>query len=88
MSGVMSSTALLLINSGIVVGEFSCYSDVMYYLGTRIVRTGDSRQLFLKDVPQQPTYGESWESDHEIVKDWAKYHMKLPAGYKLYRYLT
>ena len=93
MVGTLPKTAYLLTNKDMVVGSFPSKSAIAYYLNVTVdMKTGT---VLMNGERKGPGYivkddgmNNHWKSADDIIKDWANYHMKLPAGYGLYRYLV
>lgn len=96
MVGTMPPTRLLLVCNDVVIGHFQSYADIAMSLG---ISVSDDGIVTFMGITQHPgfvmkkdehKYGVTggWESKSDVIKDWAKYHMKLPHGYRIYRYLT
>lgn len=84
MAGVLPRTAYLLTKNEMVVGEFSSRTDVAMHIG---VSVDDNGRITFGGDEVGPKYSSEWANKDEIVRDWARYHMKMPSGYKIYRYL-
>jgi hypothetical protein len=85
MAGVLPKTAYLLIENETVIGEFESLHLIAFNIGISV----DDGQITFDGEKVSPTYSDEWNKA-EIIKDWARYHMKrnMQNKYKVYRYLT
>lgn len=91
--GTLPATQLLLTRNDIVVGHFSKYVEIAYFIGISI---DDYGVITFNGKKVNPTYnlepsihtGRDGWNKHEAIADWARYHMRLPSGYRTYRYLV
>ena len=90
----MPPTALLLVKYGMVTGEFPSYTAVAYHYGITITDQGviwfnGKEQLpkYILDTSPNVEQFDNGFSKEDAIANWAKNHMKLPSGHRLYRYL-
>ena len=93
--GTMPRTALLLVSSGVVQGHFASYSELTRWMGIS-VDMGTGWVTFM-GKQQGPKYSvkddgmvanNHWKTADDIIRDWSRCHLKLPSGYRIYRYLV
>lgn len=94
MVGVLPKTKLLLVNEIVVVGEFSSYSEIGHYFNIKVT---DEGVVIFNGKEQLPHYvvtddgpivNNYWKSKSDIIRDWCSRHMRLPSGYRVYRFLA
>jgi Ni/Co efflux regulator RcnB len=95
MVGIMPKTALLLVSSGVVQGHFTNYSELTRGMGISVdMDTGWVTFMGKRQGPQYSVKDDGmvsnnhWKTADDIIRDWSRYHLELPSGYKIYRYLT
>lgn len=93
MVGTFPKTKLLLTTETVVIGEFDSYLSVGLYFKARIDDKGhvffnekkQNPEYCLKEKPGIPNPG-CWKK-REALADWCRNYMKLPHGYKVYRFI-
>lgn len=95
MAGTLPKTKLLLTRHGCVAGEFSSYMSVVRYVGVEVTDDGD---VLVQGKASGPGYimkedkwispDNVWKSKLDVLKDWCRYHFRLPPGYTVYRFLV
>lgn len=94
MVGTLPRTKILVTKDEVVMGHFNNYTEVVHAFGISVSDEGVVTFYGQEQTPHYVMRGDGplssnhWDSKSDVISDWARYHLKMPRGCQLYRYLV